>query len=454
MNKKYTFTRVIRLQSLVEYIIKSWKKELIIAAIVMLVTIVYGTIKVGAEIRENQKQPAKVETKIELSEQQYLRIKNVYEYQKLMQEQQTYNDTSIAMNIDPNKKEGCFRSFFINNVSDEMKIDIHNQYLVLVDKTELYDYIVEKTQENIDSQYYAEALSLEDTANPNGVFFKIYHYDTEMLAKVCEAIDEYMEQKRQVIMQSGLTHDLEKTNTKLKEIDTNLVTFQKTNIDAFVTLSDAYSLRYEDLSSKEKKYLQLYGEAKAQPDYEEGQPLYMEVNTEKDATQFRIEKVFRYVKLGFVYGVVLGIIYGCWNYLYSSRMLDEKCMEDIFQVPLLANVNENSSEDEMIKSAAVIIELLERHMDKTNKILMLSNSQIKEENRIFVQLKESLKQRDKELYFKDMGDKELEIIANVNKADLILLLEEKSVSKLVEIAKKIDICKLCEKKIAGAIVLK
>ena len=174
MKKKYTFTRVLRLQSLIEYILKSWRKEILIAIVVMAVVILYGVIKVGVEVRESKQQPNKVEKKIELSEQQYIRMKKVYEYQRLMLEKQKYNNESIAMKIDSNKKEGYIQSYFFTNVSGEIISNIHDQYLLRIDMAELHTLIVEKTGENINGSYYGEVLSLEDIYSIGGIFFRIY----------------------------------------------------------------------------------------------------------------------------------------------------------------------------------------------------------------------------------------------------------------------------------------
>lgn len=240
----------IDLRNLIFYILYKWR--LILSSALLFAILLGGFAYVRDTIRLRKGiQPKKlIEYEIALAEYQLTQtthMQNIEEYQKRLEQQQTYMEQSVLMQVDPYKKPTATADIFIkldeaewNILPDNINLDPTDSLIRLYTSNFLstIDWKPIERLTGKDAIYLKELLSVGTDYNSNTFTVGIVYNDGEMAENILDIVISQIEERSKNTELSK--HSISVMNRSLSyAIDNTLANLQKSNTDALTNYTQA-----------------------------------------------------------------------------------------------------------------------------------------------------------------------------------------------------------------------
>ena len=333
------------------------------------------------------------EVKVKVSSDQFELVKSVYEYENLIAEKKAYLEGSVLMNIDPmHKKTISMRYSFTMDIpqpeekaaaedtavgeeAGQQESDAPSQltpeekaqliagyqqqlaakYLYILKDQESARAIADMAGLNVDTSYFNELFTVENTSVPGTVLITVVHDDEQMVRSLAQAVKALMDEKRgqteqeisyqeqKIDYEFGITGD----ETVMETADTALLDSQTGKRVDLSNHESTLSARMAQLSPEAADYLALYRDAVNTEDYQEGKALTKQESV-KTKEFSPMGAFFKNAGIGLAIGFGIAFLLALLVYLFSPVLLTARQITDMFSVPLLS-VAKNKTDIEKLQ---------------------------------------------------------------------------------------------------------
>ena len=309
----------INLKRLFYKALRSWRKAALAAVIG---AVVVGGTKCGIELSKIsdpevvEERQRKYEGELAVYQQEGdLILKEMDDLKASLTRQTDYNENSVLMEIDPYDEWRGSIDFYVETdwqVLPEQAIQAQNPanqivrvYNTYITNGELYQYVLDRMGSDMEIRYLREVLSASADAENYLIHFTVRGVSQAKCQELLGYIEEGMTAKQTEILTSVGEFNLLTTNSATySQINYDLETTQKNNLQSIADMNTAYSAKQFELMEWEK----------------EGQSIEAPVVSSVDAVKAGIKMA---ILTGLIIGVVFVLFYGV-SYILSKYIQDRE----------------------------------------------------------------------------------------------------------------------------------
>ena len=438
--RNYDIEEEINLKKLILYVLRKWRLVLVVAVIFGLLVGGIKTAKGFLDLRD----PEKVEESIresDLALQNYETAKNqltnqMAEYNRQLDDYQKYQDNSLYMKIDP---YAVYKESVTYVVTTDYQIlpnmtyqalnwmgPVLSAYTSVATSVSLKD-LPPEGRENLSEEWDADSLEKlirVETKTEDGKLMVTVSAESENRAKaIMKAVKERIEENRENVAQAAGEHNLTLISEKSEiSVDQDIINYREQRLRNITSLREAADKaleKYNKLSKPENGALS-------------------PGNIVKNGVKFGI--------LGTILGGLLAFGWFAVCFLMDGIVHDPETVRSRFQTKVL-ELGPDSDRNDVVLS--VIAAGLEKTCEGKNVILIGSCKDADIQKII-----DKLGEFEKNIRFSCVGNvlTAADAANELNNADIVMLAEQKEVSKIADIQRELELLRYLKKPVEGIII--
>lgn len=277
-----------------------------------------------------------------LTDEQILSVQNVIAYEKLYQDEMTYQRESVLMQIDPNKVQKAELTFCIIADDSKKSGEAERVYEDLVQSGELRAYVAEQTDSKVSDLEGVISLSRGSGGLLKGSAtfqVKILHYEKNMCRQIAQALISFLTEKHKM-----LDKDLDRmigkheiaviSESYAETVDRNILDYQKKSISDNNAMKTAVAQYVGAFTPEEQAYYEYLTET---DDYAGKNK--NEVLTETDAHTGTVPGVsMRYILLGMMLAAFVYLFFLFLRYVLSTRIRAVDNLQELYGIVQLGTI--------------------------------------------------------------------------------------------------------------------
>lgn len=461
-----TVDTLIDLKQLLVDILKQWKKILVVIAVTGIAAGVVGGMK-QASIKPEVYSEEEIENIKE-------NVKLAKRYKDKYESQLKYNTESLMMELDPYNVSREQISFIISSEDNEKELpkyvleSLANQYSNTINNHKTLSDISGVI--NVDSTYIKDIINVNvveieqigDQSETGSIAYIIKVVIYGINQKMCDEIVDYYERellspKSNIVSDKGNHKIYISDRSYSVGYDQSFYDMQRLNITLLSSMKEAFDKQYSLLSDDEKNYLQY------------GQIISSDSNGKKDIIIYAI----KYMIVGIIVGILLVCGFVCLRSLFYGRLQSANLVEEMTGVrTYICSMDDDSIKgiDRLISSLQLkivrsykkeeLIKMINAELsimrDKDDiKSVFITGSNVENDcvKEIIDNIRKEIEPRLEALYSEGSILDNADALLNIAKADRIIMVEKKDVSKIKDISRCINICDEYRSKITNYVVI-
>lgn len=345
----------INIHDLFRYIISEWKKIIILSLIFFVFLGVGSYFKYKTSNNQSAQTPASMES---LSSIQQVRVKNAAKLYEELNNLGDYIETSAYMQLDPYNSNICVIQYLVDSDDDSSQKKAYELYTNFIERGKLKEQLETELGVEInnisdlvslnDFSFYTSEMNIELELNKNVFCIKINALNEEMCVKIATVVKKCLNEYKNVTVDNlvsnydlklvsensyvGLDKEVKETQDK---IDESLKNKQSQISDLEVKMSDAEK---SVLAQKEEK-----------------------VDKSEKNNNLTNSTGFSPVSLVFIFGigVFAAITIFVLYYFINDKVKNKYEASEIFDLPYIGEIKNNSNKENIIKICKEIKALCE-----------------------------------------------------------------------------------------------
>lgn len=328
---EHAYEQEINLQKMLYRILRDWRKWFLVALVIAVIGgagnfVVKGIQFSDPEKLEREKINYERELTAYMAEGESLQ-REIENLEEMRIQQETYNEASILMKINPFREFTAFVQLYISTDYQILpdltyqNIDISSRvlraYVTYMQKGDMYQYIQDHLTEKVELRYLQELITITVDYSNCMMMLSIQGVDEQSCNEMMTYAIEGIQEKKEEILEAVGEHELSSMNRSINEtVDLDLDEWQKNNrqyiLDLNVSIKEKVdALAAWSLSQKPRKGFEL-------------------ASIVKDS----VKNMFLY----FVIVIVIGVGFIAFRYIISDKVQDAKDLKNRFGLRVIAQI--------------------------------------------------------------------------------------------------------------------
>lgn len=440
---------IIDVKEMCRRIIKKWKLLLVMALVGGLLAnfagymISYGSYKKEQPVSEEklEKYKSKLsEKELEVAEQTY----DMYEiYKKQYESELEYNKNSVLMKIGTDNVATVELQYYIDNhyqsvypVIDQINnvTDIIEAYSLHLTGADVMEKIKESTGTEIAERYLRELINVEPVADTQTMKITICTDSKKLTDGIADAIQQEVDSYTQNIQtQYGNFDIIGEIRSETSDIDAAIFALQQQNITSITTLRTQIDTVGNDLDDAQETYYNA-----------------LINNSESSKEKFREEIVNKkYTLVGCVIGIFLAVFVVFLRYILQKELRNRNDLKDIYDCYTLGIIEKSEQDIDAIVDQIIAFAV----SNGTYSVGLVGSDDTKETQEIFNRIASKIKENNLKIYVACGVKKIPKLLKELGQEGQVVLVEEKDKSTYKNIECEMEMCKKCDVKIVGNIII-
>ncbi len=345
-NNEYEDEKSISLLDLVFYVLRQWKKMVVVAVIAAIVMVAAGALKSYKLYETIKNAPETVPVEITEAEIQDLndKLQSIAVYEDNLKAYQTYLDESIMCKLDPNGFYEGSLNYAVPLQSDEEVVSAQTICEAEILNSESYEKVAKALREDAAVSKIGEVIELtaEKAVSGNEILMRVKvtaRYDTEKgCQKMLDALSEVVEGVNLIAIREDV-EPLEKLSERI----------------LFTSDASLMDKKQEILNSKNSAVSNLTNLKNSITENQKQYQAWLEAEEEETPeVKFELSVNWKYVILAeFVGAFCVAGLYGV-IYLFSGRIHNKEELESYLRVPVF-EMTQNADQGNTPEMLAVLL---------------------------------------------------------------------------------------------------
>ena len=467
--------RIVTIADLIRAIIR--KLWIVVAAAVIFAALFGGYKYVkDSKAAASAKTESSTDMKVKLDDDARAEVNNVLAIQDNLDQQQTYADNSVLMEIDPYNESLVTLQYHYSPDSKDYSSDLLNSYMSYVNNGGLSSDL-EAAGIDLDVQYISELLNCKSnsdttkstssddnniTLNSKSESFeiKIIHSNKEECEEMAEKVITCMENYQQQLQSRVGGHSLTLVDQSYaRVVDNSLMTYKYDRVNSIVSMQQRINELTEKMTADQTAVIDKYNEdAKADAKSSSA-------SDETDTADTHVSISKKYVVVGAAAGIVLSCLAIIILYVMRGTINKTEDIRSIYNLRVIGELENKNKKGKSIFSKSTGLSLDEQkalllaslkvtcQKEAIEKLLISGSSIADVEDGVKEYLKAELKKDGVEVCITDSfltSGKALEKLAEY---DHVLLIEQIGHSRYDDLTAELRICLEQQADIVGTVVL-
>lgn len=487
-SNSYNDEMEINLVDLMFYLLKQWKTLLIMAVLGLLlgfgIRMVKGTESGGVavdEMLEAEEDADIVAEQLKIEPDVITNMELAYQYRQMYEGQINYNQNSILMQLDPNKTYSGSLRYYISAGDNTELISL--LYQNMIGSQDFIHELRERTSVQCEEQYVRELIGcsvsnnrdmLVNINNVSGggtdstelapqsavVAFTAVYSDSETCAAMLDVIREYVDKVTEECTGKYGEYTLENIFDGVQFVaDNSRLDKQKSDIDVMnACLTNIIKLE-ADFTDEERSYYESVYLGRKENTEEDSEA---ETALEADQNQESAGGMVKWLLIGIMLGIVCWGGYYLVKYLFDKRV---KYAEELSNYYRLHLIGRYQPEDRMLKGLDKVQErMVNQNVGScSSKEYIASAMNLMDEKTLFLigdledqeveALMQGLKENCSKAEYGNLMQKDSAALETAKEKAGVVFCVRKGKSTHTEIQRELEICRLQNIHVAGAVVV-